>query len=1085
MKHRFCICLIVVAIITLSNSSLTAQTRNYRSTNYTPKQYGIIYEARNLAIAQDKQGIMYFGTANGILKHNGATWKHIMLKTGVWVQSIFIDSSNTMYAGAQNEFGLFQTNKQGEQIYISLSDSIADLVFPFSDIWRIFEIDGKIIFQAYEYLFIYDGTKTHVVEPSTSFHNSFQLNNEFYVRQRDIGLMKLNGEVLEIVPNGDIFAKIGVFGMVQLQNNKVLIATYEDGTYIMDSNGINKNNSQLNNSIEQLNFKITSCTQLDSNTIAFGSFDNGFAVFKTNGEIVAHKNIYNNLIDNTINCIYIDHEGNLWVTTNKGICNFSNNKNLSLYTIDDGIEGGINTIIRFQNRLFLGTSNGLLVQNAGKNSFTQQQFQPIKGMMQQIWSLSICDNSLMIGTNNGLYELRPDMSIHKISNIEAYCMIYNNQKKTLFTGGRYGLTTYNYNNGWKQSSWIHNTFNVNAIAIDSTNSKGLTIWLGSNYQGIMQVVYQPNGKNYTTHYTHEVDGISTGRIVPIELDNKILFNNNGHLFNFISEDEMVLNLPDSLKNDERYYRGAFQDAMQNPIESIYYITQSNTKTWITTGINVGFINNSDSLFIDIPFRGIEVGKINTIYPEESGITWIGATDGLVKFDENVTCKYNTPFNCIINDLKISGTSYLQQHKTTEIDYKDNSITFEYVAPWFRYPNKIQYSYILEGLMDSWSEWSDKRETYFPNLREGSYSFKVKARNAFGIESSELIYSIMVDDVYHDFESSTDLFVFSIKPPWYRSIWAITLYVVAVFALIWGIIKYYTFQLKVRNRYLEQVVAERTHEVVKQKEQIELQNKDLANQNELILIQKAEITDSIKYAEHIQRSMLSDIDIIKDTISEAFILFRPRDIVSGDFYWCSKLKDKLIVVAADCTGHGVPGAFMSMLGISFLNLIVNEKHVTDTSKIVTMLRENIIKSFGSNKEETKDGMDICVICFDKTASTVQYTGAINSLIHVRGENLTEYKADKMPVGFYEFAHSDFTSTIIDVEKGDCLYLFSDGYCDQFSELGRKFMKANFKKLLTKINQSSMEQQKKQLTQCLETHMGNSPQIDDILVIGLKI
>lgn len=1067
----------------LIHSGLHGQTRNFKSTDYTPKQYGINYEARTLAIAQNRLGIMYFGSANGILEHDGANWRHIMVKPGVWVQSIMIDSTGTIYVGAQNEFGYFKNTKNGDMQYVSLSDSLVNEIFPFSDIWKVYQIHGKTLFQSYEYIFLFDGKKTTYIEPTTSFHNSFAIDNEIYVRQREIGLMKLSDKELTMIKNGETFANIGIFGMIKQNDNETLIITYEDGTFLIKNDSITTGNEKINKTLKQTNFKTTNAIMLDSNTLVLGSFNNGFLAIDTCGNIIGRKNINNKLIDNCVNCMFGDREGNLWVTTNKGICNFGNNVNISLYNIDDGIEGSINTIIKFNKRLILGTSNGLFIENIKGNPNTKNLFFAIPGMKKQIWDFCIIKDNLLIGSNDGIYVMDSQFQIEKISNIETNCLCYHSQTDMLLTGGRYGLTIYSHTNGWTKVENLINTQSINGIEIDTSTKDSTIVWLGSNYQGITRIIFNKNWASNITNYTTETDGIEPGRITPVRLNGEILFNSNGHLFKFINENEMVAKLADSLKSIETLHRGAFEDAEQNPIEGIYYITQKGTKTWITTGFNVGYMNNKDSIFIDFLFRGIEMGKINIIYPENEEITWIGATDGLIKYNN----RFKTPsvaFNCLITNIKVGNLPTSKWEKNPKIDYKNNSLQFEYVAPWFQYPQKVQYSYILEGLMDTWSEWSYKREAHFQSIREGNYTFKVKARNAFGIVSPEIIYNFNINNKNKTFESSTDLCLFSIKPPWYRSVWAIIVYILATVALIWAIIKYYTHQLAARNLYLEKVIEERTHEIVEQKNQIELKNADLARQNALISSQKEAITDSIKYAERIQHAMLSDINIIRQHIHDAFILFRPRDIVSGDFYWCSASNNKLIVAAVDCTGHGVPGAFMSMLGISYLNLIVNEKRITNTGEIVNMLRENIINSFGEHKEEHRDGMDICIISYDKTENHVQYTGANNPLIVLHKGELIEYKADKMPVGFDEYHKKEFKTNEIKVEKGDCLYLFSDGYCDQFDEQGKKYKKINFKKKLIEINGLDMSSQNKILTETHLKHKGKFDQIDDILVIGLQ-
>lgn len=270
--------------------------------------------------------------------------------------------------------------------------------------------------------------------------------------------------------------------------------------------------------------------------------------------------------------------------------------------------------------------------------------------------------------------------------------------------------------------------------------------------------------------------------------------------------------------------------------------------------------------------------------------------------------------------------------------------------------------------------------------------------------------------------------------------------------------------------------------------LEAQNTEIKELFSRIFQQNKEITDSIHYARRIQTAILPPVKILEEKLEDHFILYLPRDIVSGDYYWFTERNGRTIVTAADCTGHGVPGAFMSMLGVSFLNEIVNKKNITKPSDILDNLRTNIVESLHqTGKEgEAQDGMDMAIVSIDHKNMLLEYAGAYNPLYLVRNNELTEIKADKMPIGIHSVRTDSFTNNEIQVHKGDSLYIFSDGYIDQFGgEKGKKFMAGQFKKVLEDIHLKDFSEQAEILSQTLKQWKGNIDQIDDILVIGLKI
>lgn len=281
---------------------------------------------------------------------------------------------------------------------------------------------------------------------------------------------------------------------------------------------------------------------------------------------------------------------------------------------------------------------------------------------------------------------------------------------------------------------------------------------------------------------------------------------------------------------------------------------------------------------------------------------------------------------------------------------------------------------------------------------------------------------------------------------------------------------------------------------KQNEQINQQKTEIEAQRDLAHKQKKDITDSIEYAKRIQNALLPPLSFIKRNLPEHFILFKPREIVSGDFYWMMNKDGKIIIAAADCTGHGVPGAFMSMLGTAFLNEIVTKivenKHIysLQADEILNQLRNYIIDSLHQTGEniESKDGIDMALCIIDSEKQKIQYAGAHNPLYIIKDGKLEVIKGDRMPVSIHRNADKPFTNHELDFKEKDIIYMFSDGYYDQIGgPKMRKLMSKNFQQLLLQIHEQPMEQQKEILDQKFEEWKGDYYQLDDILVIGIRL
>jgi serine phosphatase RsbU (regulator of sigma subunit) len=291
----------------------------------------------------------------------------------------------------------------------------------------------------------------------------------------------------------------------------------------------------------------------------------------------------------------------------------------------------------------------------------------------------------------------------------------------------------------------------------------------------------------------------------------------------------------------------------------------------------------------------------------------------------------------------------------------------------------------------------------------------------------------------------------------------------------------------RNRMKNQQIAFAVEKSEKEKEIFQLRNVELKAAYDEIALINLEITTSINYASRIQAALLPQKENLKMNLPDHFILFLPRDVVSGDFYWASRVDGKVVFCAADCTGHGVPGAFMSMLGITFLDGIIHKQKILKADEILNRLKQDVISALKQTgrKEEQKEGIDIALCIYDPVAKEVDFAGAYLPLYLIRKGKIEEYSGDKIPISYVEEIPQTFQSKFIKIRKGDILYLFSDGYADQFGgPQGKKFKYVLLKKFLTDIHRRPMEEQKNLLEKNFFSWKGNREQIDDVIVMGVR-
>jgi serine phosphatase RsbU (regulator of sigma subunit) len=377
---------------------------------------------------------------------------------------------------------------------------------------------------------------------------------------------------------------------------------------------------------------------------------------------------------------------------------------------------------------------------------------------------------------------------------------------------------------------------------------------------------------------------------------------------------------------------------------------------------------------------------------------------------------------------------------------------------------------MEGISTNWSNHSYEAKADYRNLPYGSYNFKVRAIGASGKWSEPFEY------------------VFIIKPPWWHTWLARIGYGLTVLIIIFSFIRWRTAKLKERQKELETEIKIATLEILEQKEAAERAQKETEKQKEQVEEAHKEITDSINYAERIQRSFLATEEILNESLNEYFVFFQPKEAVSGDFYWAGKLNNgTFAMVKADSTGHGVPGAIMSILNISSIEEAVKEGS-TAPHEIFNKTRNFIIdrlKKDGS-PEGGKDGMDASIICFDFEKDKFTYTAAQNPIWVIRDGELTEIKPEKMPIGKHDKDHIPFEGGEFEIQKGDQVYTLTDGFQDQFGgPKGKKFMVKKMREYVLSISHLSMEEQHQKIKEAFNHWKGEIEQVDDVCVIGIKI
>lgn len=456
--------------------------------------------------------------------------------------------------------------------------------------------------------------------------------------------------------------------------------------------------------------------------------------------------------------------------------------------------------------------------------------------------------------------------------------------------------------------------------------------------------------------------------------------------------------------------------------------------------------------------------LTSMFKDESGRLWITSTHGVVRYDPSIdNLRKNTPklsiFGMRVNDEPVSMVDNLS------LPFKQYSIAFDIAGISLRDPESIRYKYRLLGFSEAWSDEFSSHIIQFPRLEDGEYTLEVIANKNEGAWSSDPIR-----------------YAFVIEKPLWRTWPFYTLTFIALIASVGGFVRYRTVKLMSDKLALENLVSERTEEIQHQKEEIEKSRDEIARYAK-------DITDSIKYAQRIQSAIFPEWESLKAILPNSFVFFRSKDIVSGDFFYAEKVGDLRIIAAVDCTGHGVPGGFMSIVANNLLTQAVKQMGLTKPSEILDYLNEGITNTLHQTYEESsvKDGLDIAICTLNVKTRKLEFAGAYNPLYLFRNQELIIYRGDRFPVGMFVGEEAKrFANVEIQLQEDDVFYIFSDGFADQFGgPRGKKLKLHGFRDLLLSIHKTPVDQQHAALALKLEQWMGNLDQVDDIVIIGVHI
>ncbi len=827
-KYKFII--LIFLSIYLFKQGHTQERGLLLSTYYSPVDYNA--GNQNWAIAQDKRGIMYFANSSGVLEYDGNIWRKIPVSNNSNARSLAIDEQNTIFVGAYNEFGYLTPDNNGRLHYHTLTHLIDSSYLNFNDVWSTYCMTDGVFFLTENYIFKYHNNKVTVIEKERErFYLSFKIENILYVQEIGKGLLKYENDALALVEKGDFFKEKRIHSILPFED-KLLIFTRTQGVYLYDNSGgtaktkaisdISKKAKNLNEYLKK-NVIYTSI-KLTDKLIAVGTITGNVLIIDKNWNVVDNINNESTGIISPAHCLYYKKNQPLWLATPNGLCKVELFSPIRYWNNEKGVSGTITDVASIDDNLYISTGTGLYYTKRKKDNidYSVNSFLPVEGQFEQSWSFQYFDlpgsekstilsskyKTLLAATSHGLFQIKEDNSV-PVSEYKSIFNIHQYEKEPseLFLGMQNGIARISYKNNKWYDQGIQ--FGITSMIYDINEDSLGNLWFDAPYKGVYRVKNPLNEdlenqliELYDT--THGLPDIRTTQIGKDEEGVFFLNDNNYYVFDSIDNKFNLYVFPekeqtDTLEDSEPVDSLSAYRIFDEIISGLYVITQTDSILWFNTTKGV--------------FRYIEsYYKDNTnILP--AIIRNVTSGDSSIYYGTNFTITNESGY--LINPNPVVS-------KETILEIHDNSLTFYYSSPFYEEESKTVFSYYLEGYDKDWSEWSTLTKKEFSYLKEGDYTFKVKAKN---------IYQIISDPAE---------FQFKILPPWYRSFAAILSYIALGILLIILIVRLYTYRLIKEKDKLEKIVIERTQEILMQKEEILVQAEHLKDANEGITAKNEEL-----------------------------------------------------------------------------------------------------------------------------------------------------------------------------------------------------------------------------------------------------
>jgi len=1036
------------AVILLSTSTVKSQT-------YYFDEYGVqeglpskIYD-----LVQDDKGYVWLASESGISKFDGVNIKNYTSEDGLAegaIKALLKDSRNNIWMGHITGGISFFDGKEMKTHPLSemIGFEVTSLMMDSKDRLWISTMGDGLIRLDNPYTMDLDSIKYEQYKGRISdriISGTMALGDSLFFIT-DAGIKKYIESENEFVgyrPQG-LTTYFAITDMHEDKNGDIWFGTFHGGLYRLLKD---KQEFIIYDARDGLaNNWISTISEDSKGNIWVGTWGGGITKFSNNGFITFNNN--NGLSDVKIRKIREDIEGNILIATNEHGLSIFKGEKFTSYGVEDGLsDQNVWAIAQDKDgKYWFGTNKGISVYNpkAGNRGIEFAYFnQENSGIGDQIRVLTVdSKDNIWIGTDDanvsmynyksGKFEMNPVLGryFRFTQNVTAMDV---DKKDQLFIGTLEGLIYYGIDEKKSQILTQGAGLNGNSISAVYADSKD-RIWVGIDGGKGLNMIHGSMVEKVNLHGLYTPTAISEDKLGNIWIGTKakgVLVLQDTVLQKTLTEDDGLLS---------------------NMVSQINVDAKNNIFIGTSRGLNKIDQDGNIHIYTEKSgFTGIEA-KQGASYKDNEGNLWFGTVKGVTKYQPKLDVeKVNEPLTYVAN-LQVNREDR-EMIPNQELSYLENDLTFEYKSICLNNPDAVLYQIMLEPADKDWRPVTEQTVASYPSLAPERYTFKVKARNSDGIWNKEPI-----------------TYSFTIRPPFYKTWWFILSVVIAGILVIISYIKVRERALIKEKKILEEKVAERTAEVVQKSNELEKKNKD--------------IMDSIRYAKRIQTAVLPP----EIPFDNTFVFFRPKDIVSGDFYWLEHIGDLEMIAAVDCTGHGVPGAFLSILGHSMLTKIVREYGILEPAKILDQLDEEIIKALHQKNVKgervVNDGMDLALICYNKKTNVLEFAGGYNPLIMIRNGELEEIKADRFPIGMTTI-HTDkkFTNHEIKVQKGDSFYIFSDGYADQFGgEDGRKFRKKNMKDLLLSIQDIPMKNQGAKLEEHILDWMKNHDQIDDMVFIG---